>query len=422
MFNGSNVSLFINASDAESVWAEIRAPDGNVSSIILNNSNSTVFSNTTLNGTYNVTFHANRTGNMANASGYFNVTLPIPFIMHVIGSNGAGVNSSVWIIANNTMVNANSLTGDLNAGIFDTIVDLNISGYNGGIAILLQGINVSAQNNETFGIEIVSPPSGYIKAFGVSNNYSFTNATLTLYYGDAPYTSESNLKLYECVAWNFALGICDGTWTDITSNANQNMTAHTFTYNTTEFSGFTIQQASSGGGSGGGGGGGGGGGEGGGGGGGGGGSGSASGQKNITIPHTNITQVSCVSDSDCPSASACLGGQCVALNGVCGHAINHTWEYYQCCADSDCSPGYECENNSCVKLEPKLNTSINLTKNVTTPAIPPVPVQSCWLGNCFAEPAAIIIVAGIVILIYLKVGPKLPRRHKSYLKASKGNT
>lgn len=58
----------------------------------------------------------------------------------------------------------------------------------------------------------------------------------------------------------------------------------------------------------------------------------------------------CWRDSDCPNADRCEAGSCVAVTGICGRAVNHSWIYYECCENSQCGSTETCAGNSCVQV------------------------------------------------------------------------
>ena len=362
VISGSNVTLFINASNADSQWANITRPDGNSSIINLTNDANATYTNTTLAGIYNVTFQANNSVGIATNRTHFEATPLVIFNVTVTDANLSGLNSTLSVYFGNTTLAINSSqNGSYSIGVPDALLDFGFTAFGNQLQALLRGINASASNNLSFGMDLLpTPVTGYLATYAIDNKYDFTNATLSVSYNGTDYTNENYLRLYRCDPWNFTARLCYGNWTDVTANASLNTTTRYFTYLTSNFSAFSIKQGAycgdgscnagetcsscpadcgvcHGGGGGGGGGGSGGSSQ------GGGGSGNVFYQENITLPHIPVVPpLPCGSDGDCPSAFACIGGQCMALSGVCGQAVNHTWEYFQCCADSECPSTQSC--------------------------------------------------------------------------------
>ncbi|MFH1221920.1 MAG: right-handed parallel beta-helix repeat-containing protein [Candidatus Micrarchaeota archaeon] len=69
----------------------------------------------------------------------------------------------------------------------------------------------------------------------------------------------------------------------------------------------------------------------------------------------------CTSDVECSADKYCSNGNCVAVTGTCGHAVNHAWVAYACCADSDCTGNDLCQSHVCVASVEENTTGQNQT-------------------------------------------------------------
>lgn len=244
VLNGSNITFYISALDADKLWASIIKPDLSQENITLINDNNSTFSNTTLIGKYNVTFYVNDSfGTITSKEDYFETFESILFNTHVVNYNLTGVNTS-WAAyyRNKTIAFNNSENGIVLSYLPETILDLIFRAYEDKLQVYLRGINVSKSNNETFGLSKRTSVFDYLVTYGINNSYlNFTNATVIIYYTGLNYTNESFLRLYKCEDWKFISQTCNGIWEDITSMAIQNMDSNYFEYVTTSFSGFSIK-------------------------------------------------------------------------------------------------------------------------------------------------------------------------------------
>jgi parallel beta-helix repeat protein len=408
LVNGSDATLYINASGAASVWANVTRPDGSSDIVSLTNGANTSYSDTSLVGVYNATFEAGNTvGTAVNSTqDQFETFPPLAFNVTTVDVNSSGINSTFGIYYDGILLGTNSSQdGSYLLGIPDTMLDLEFTSFANQLDVLLMGVNASEFNNRTFGMDMFTLP-GYLVTYAVNNSYNFTNATVSLSYNGTNYTNTSYLHLFKCELWNFTARSCYGSWVDVTADATLNTTTETFTYVTFDFSAFSIQQGSapappqppSSGGAGGGGGGGG---EG-----GGGGGGTVAPTGNVTLVHPITPENACTLDSDCNGSQVCLGGTCKAINGTCGFASNHTWNPYQCCSDAMCPSGSECSNNSCVVYKAVPPVQPVETMNETVYAQPcqcrlfgvcspngaPLWAGICWYDSVLAALAAIIII------------------------------
>jgi subtilisin family serine protease/uncharacterized membrane protein YgcG len=373
--NGSNVSIYVNFSYANRIWANITLPDSSSERINLTNEANTTYTNTTMVGRYNIIIQANNTrAYVTNSTDYFETFQSINFTILAVNASNSGVNSTWNVYYRNVLIlNSSSISGNYSQQLTNTTVDFELKAYSNNITVTVRRINLSSENGKTLGLDkLAAPVSGYLATYGINCSYNFTNATVVIYYGNFSYTNESYLELYKCSNWSFANQTCTTSWANITDNLTKNTQSDYFSYFTTSFSGFSVKQqlhcgdsvctsgtescstcaadcgqcssdssGSSSGSSGGGGGGGGAGGSG----------GATAAKRNVTIVHYLDSGKECTADSGCKSTEACFGGKCMVLAGVCGYAENHTWNYYGCCDDSMCGSGQACKNNNCIEIK-----------------------------------------------------------------------
>lgn len=254
IYLGQNISLRSTASDnvgVDSCWANITQPD---SSIVQVNNTCAAQQNFTPSqlGRHNVTFIANDTsGNIAtNTDEYFIVVNPINFTITTNQSNGSvGTEMTMYYPPTGEIIHINNTNGTYTAEVPYIIYDLLFQAFSDRLQLTLRNVNISSDNNKTIGMDrLSSPASGQLVTYGTENigNYTFTNATIVIYYDDTSYTDESNLIFYRCSNWEFNSQTCSGSWEDITSSATQNTANDYFSYFTISFSGFGVGQGAAG--------------------------------------------------------------------------------------------------------------------------------------------------------------------------------
>jgi len=351
LINGSNVSLFILSSNYNDLFAEITLPDSRVEFVSLTNGTNTTFGNTSLIGTYNVVFYANNSNGIVNATTYFTVQEPIEFEIELINSNLSGINSTLNIYyQNGTIASNQSLVGNYSLGLPSYIFGLEYISYDNQLRTLLREVNISLDNNKSFGLDnLLSPTSGYLVTYGVKNldNISFTNITLTIYYGNLSFSNEDNLRFDKCDDWNFTAQVCNGGWRDITSSALQDKTNNYFEVTLNNLSGFSIREVVSS-------------------------SGSSSGGGG--------SGGTCISNWNCTNWSACTNGK---------QTRNCTKERTYCYIDINTKPQ---EIRTCtIKNNTAYVPTTNVNKsNLSSPFIPELEEVSktvadkcCLLGTCW---------------------------------------
>ena len=197
-------------------------------------------------GRHNLTFVANDTSNniATDSSDYFEVVSPINFSVTTNQSNGS-VQTELTMIYPPTgeIIRINETNGQYTTTVPETVYDLQFKAFTERLQVTIRNVNISIDNNKTFGMDKLSTPvSGYLATYGLNNNYSFSNATIRVYYDDLAFSVESNLRLNKCADWNFTEQICFGTWEDVTGDSSQNTASDYFDYITTSFSGFSIEE------------------------------------------------------------------------------------------------------------------------------------------------------------------------------------
>ena len=171
---------------------------------------------------------------------FLNWTDYLQFTAHVVTPDNSGL-SVDWEVNSSgvTIANGNSLDGTIIQDTTDAPADLTFKAYADRLQVTLHDINISLETNKNFGLDkLPAPAPTQLVTYGVNNSYSFSNATIMIYYDDTIYSNESNLKLYKCDPWNFAMQTCTGSWYEV--SATQNKAGHYFSYVTTSFSGFGV--------------------------------------------------------------------------------------------------------------------------------------------------------------------------------------
>ncbi|MFC1769168.1 hypothetical protein ACFLZX_05380 [Nanoarchaeota archaeon] len=193
-------------------------------------------------GRHNVTFIVNDTdNNIGTSTDYFEVFDQVNFTINL--NVPASTVISFYNPENGELIKQVTVTnGSSTISVPDMNYNLEISTLSDRLHVILRNINLSANNNRTFGLTNTSVVSGDIGTYAVNNNFTFDNATITIYYDNLNVTSEALLELYLCSNYNYTNESCSGSWTEITSSATQDTANDYFRYNTNTFSGFSIKQ------------------------------------------------------------------------------------------------------------------------------------------------------------------------------------
>ncbi|MFC1742079.1 hypothetical protein ACFL3V_06085 [Nanoarchaeota archaeon] len=245
--NNTAVNLYAPASDnfqVEDCWAVITKPD-TTTTLIADTCEAQKQYTATQIGTHNITFYANDTeGNTGNSSDYFKVQEPVVFTIDTNTSNGSA-NVVIIIIfpETNETVDQDNSSGGYSSTLPGDIFNIKFEGHNDTVIITLEGVNITSETGKTFGIDkLADNATDDLATYGINNEFNFTSATLVLAYPEANAANETFLRLLKCNDWNFTSQTCEGTWTDITDQATLDTTTNTFTFTTSSFSGFAIQQ------------------------------------------------------------------------------------------------------------------------------------------------------------------------------------
>ncbi|MBI5046845.1 S8 family serine peptidase, partial [Candidatus Micrarchaeota archaeon] len=186
LFNGSTVQLYLTASNFSALWANISLPNGSIVNLTLSNGSNTSFSNTNLTGTYTVTFYANGSaGDIVNTTGSFATYATRSFSVNVTPYNSTGINSSFYSYLNSTLItNDSNSSGIFSVSIFDSNVTLNFSAFQDRVRVDLRSVNISNEFGKIFGLDEIGANGSYLGEYGVKNNYTFSNATITINYSN----------------------------------------------------------------------------------------------------------------------------------------------------------------------------------------------------------------------------------------------
>lgn len=244
--NGSNVTLLLSTLNAQSAWANITQPDGVVEVITLQNGIARNYTNTSKLGKYNVIFYANdSSGFSASKSDFFETFEKSGLAVNITDFNLSLINVSWSIIYREQQLANSSSNGIINQSIANSLINLEVRAYNEKIQTLLKGMNITKENNKVFGVDkLPSPNTGHLLIYAIENNFTFSNATVRVFYDDSSYRDEDSLKIEKCNSWNFTGRFCYGNWSDVTSSSIKNKASKYFEYVTSSFSGFGIKQGS----------------------------------------------------------------------------------------------------------------------------------------------------------------------------------
>jgi hypothetical protein len=244
-YTGQPVKMYSPASDnmqLGSCYANITRPDSTILRVNSTCSDQQSFTPTQT-GRHNMTFFANDTsGNSATATDYFKVFAPFTFTVTTNDSNGS-VQTVLTIIDPETgdAVDTNSTDGTYTTTIPNIDYNLLFKAFSNRFSVLLREVNISAENNRTFGMDLLATPAaGYLVTYGVLSNFTMGNATVKIYYDNLNFSDESELRIYKCDDWNFTAQVCTGSWTDITGQSTHDTAENYFETTTTSFSGFSI--------------------------------------------------------------------------------------------------------------------------------------------------------------------------------------
>lgn len=164
-------------------------------------------------------------------------------ITQVVDANltGIPVNMTVYYKNGTLANNSFSLTGTPSPEIYRNFNQtLEFRAFTESLQVQLNEINPLISRNQTFGMNKRLNHLGFLGVYSIMNNYTFSNATVTINYDDLPFADETDLDLFLCSSYNFTNQSCPLGWVNITNLSVKNLINHTFTYNTTSFSAFAI--------------------------------------------------------------------------------------------------------------------------------------------------------------------------------------
>ncbi|MDP2750888.1 MAG: fibronectin type III domain-containing protein, partial [Nanoarchaeota archaeon] len=248
LLKNESINLTVYASDniaVNSYAITITAPNGSIYSYT--NSTITNFVGY-LTGIYNVTILVRDDyGNNITKNDTFVVGLNRTTVQYNLAGQNQSLAGKVTISIHNSTLSLYDyvINGSrTDEQVSDFLVDYEYVPNNGLATVTLRGINLSIDSNETLRYEEIAPPiSGYLATIGIESTYNSTISIRILFnYTNISYSNENNLKIYKCNDWNFTLGTCYGSWTDITAQITQDKTANYFIIDVNSLSGFSIQE------------------------------------------------------------------------------------------------------------------------------------------------------------------------------------
>ena len=245
-----NININVVATDnveIDSSWVNLTYPNGSTTIITL----PSTFSNTGLNGIYNLTYYVNDTsGNIISGTRWFEVGSEINASINVSIDVASGLDESTDVIFQlvhpnfGDVIYSTVANGSFNVSVPDVKYDYVFLGaFNGTLNITLKKVNISENQGNSIALDKHKNLSEYIVTYGVNTDYIFNISEVLFSYGDQTVTNENNLRLLKCSGsdYNFTGRSCSGTgWVDITSLSSQNISGNYFELTTATFSGFSI--------------------------------------------------------------------------------------------------------------------------------------------------------------------------------------
>ncbi len=386
--NGSAVGLFINATNANSLYANITHPNGYVQTVPLTNETIILFTNTSLIGRYNVTFFAENTatGDIANMTDFFISVPPINFSVYIVDHTGSGTSGCLrMFFYDRYYIDMCNSSGRFNVTIPEWVYNTSILSHSNSTMLNLSNLNVSVDTHNLVGMDIVSnynsilygynssisSPSGYIvqcsldslltpiTTYGcgsfdfssmacssqsaesgtfVGNYVLFTRSALgefgynVEHYVEPEPTKEKRMDLVisstGCVEDSVSFEVRDRKSGDIV-RAFVSITGPENYFKSIRNGKFTLKLPYVG---------------------------kykvdaSASDYRSESDSFTLKSCYECSVDDDCADNEYCEGNRCVAVECECGHISNHKCHKYDCCDDDDCVVGY-CYEHRCIECQ-----------------------------------------------------------------------
>jgi uncharacterized membrane protein len=244
IINGSNVSLYVNSTGFDYLWATVRRPDGSKENVTLTNDANTIYMNTSLLGIYNVTFYAaDLAGNTETREDYFEAFRGILLDLNVTNSSILGINSTfISYYRNGTVALNQSAIGHYVIYVPNTTLDLEFYAYSNRIVVTTYNIDIIDAAGKYVGMDVHYNSDGFLVTYGAEPQWTVTDGKVRIKYDNLNYTNEDNLRLYKCDDFNFTEMNCTGTWNDVTPSSTQNKPQYYFEILVTGFSGFSIKE------------------------------------------------------------------------------------------------------------------------------------------------------------------------------------
>lgn len=239
---GQDVTLGLSTVNAVNGSITISLPDS-TQTIITTTSMQNITYAPTMAGVHNITFNAYGAYNdSSNTTDSFIAFAPSTFSMQIVNVNETGMNSTITIMYNNTVIENRTVTnGNYTNDTLNTTLDIRVTGYNDGVTVFMNGIDPNAETGKTFSIDNPTLPE-FVIAYAFDSNHTFTNADVTVRYDGENYDDDRYLTFHVCHDYNFTNRTCNTAFSDITANSTQDFTRGAFTTTVTGFSAFAVRQ------------------------------------------------------------------------------------------------------------------------------------------------------------------------------------
>jgi hypothetical protein len=240
----SNVSIRINVSSEipiDRIILNITMPNSTQQAFQFTG-NATMNYTATLGGLYNLTIFANTTeGKNSTVSGSFSAYGNVTFNCTASAYNGSGIAARLEVYNAGTSELVSTFISDsgsfLDKEVPEREYDMLFKSYDSDFWVTLKSVNISQNLNRTVGFD--SPPYlGYPIAYAVQNTFTFSSATVRIYYSGM---NDEHIGLYICGNWSFAARSCDGSWSGGMSYF-QDKNQHYISFDVTSFSAFFLKQ------------------------------------------------------------------------------------------------------------------------------------------------------------------------------------
>ena len=239
---GQNMTIGINTVNAVNGSIAITLPNGTQTIIATQAAENITYTPMIL-GAHNITFSAYGAYNdSTNVNDSFQAFVPTIFSMQIVDPNDTGMNATITIMYNSTVIENRTLTdGNYTNSTPNTTLDIRITGYNDGTTVLMNGIDPIIDTGKRFSMDRPSLP-GFVTAYAFESDHGFTDAEVTVRYEGEEYDDDRYLTFHVCHDYNFTNRTCNTEFTDITGNSTQDFTDGTFTTTVTGFSAFAVRQ------------------------------------------------------------------------------------------------------------------------------------------------------------------------------------